>query len=1431
VKNSELGLNFDYTPKEGCVPLTVKVTSSVKQGNFTFDFGNGNVVTSTSPIASGTYVTAGAYDIKVKVKTAEGCSAESMTKKVMVNQYCDTYGDTVGYGGVKIGQIFSVRNRNCDKKYSFVFQDTLSSARVISWKFGDQVVNTTVDSIAYTFPKNGQKKFYVTSTLRDLVTNSLIEHTIRVLIVDEKANFAVDKSNICKDITVNFRTLGIDSSNIATFTWDFGDSTSRVVIDNLAIYRNSGNYSRGNTAHVYAKYGTFRPKLIIKDRFGCLDSLLLPTPIAVRSPVTNMKVSKNKFCAGQFAVVFSNDVDSSKTSPLKEWKWEFGDNTSVILQKDSTIIHQYANSTSFKNFNVRLTVTDSSGCVNSQDTVIYSYVPKANFTTPDTLRCGKFDIQFTNTSSAAVKDTNQYTWQYGNGQSSKGIKGWQVYADTGSYSVTLIVKDNGGCSDTLTRKDFVKLVKPHAAFTIGGDTSKCIGTFSLPFMSSSSYANEYVWDFGDSSSVSKTDKSEASHFYKEPGAYSVKLLITGLDGCQDSTSRLIRIKGSSEEMRIKDNYLCVGEIFTAVVNGKNIKSYYWDFGDLSSTADLITSDSVTHVYKPGMYLPNVILVSPEGCQTTVALKDTVFVDSLSAGPNANIECGDRFTTLMGRSKLNLHKRYVWVDTLGATYSPDSVSLTTKVDKVGVYILKSKNDQCGMTDTVEVTSSGIVPTAQAGANKKLDCISEDVQLDGSTATPDTRFLWKGPAGTRYSPSDTSARPNVDRVGKYILTVIQKECVKRDTVIVSACTLVPTDTTLEMCASKQGVPGVFDKYNLTLLENSVRGGRPSYVSWFLDSKFDSTLSRQDVYDAMDGDTIYAKIVSLDSAERGRAMVRFVVDTLPVVPTVYSLEPICQGFSRTLNVRGSKLSRYVWGLVSDTTFHADSSSSSTVLIKAGAEKINGTIVETDTKGCVGDTGHFTIQVDLLPSKATLNGGLLADTVIYCITHSGKRMLGDTPSVGFARWEVLKNTGHAKIDSTLPRSPINDFTEVVDTLIAQWVVRNGVCPVNKAILTVLPERAFTPTVSLKQMPTVCEGTPVTFQAIRGIANGSSPKFSFYNGKWEMMREPDTSATFSFVATKDTAVYVKLLSNYQCLYKDTSISQRVNLDVINKPVANLTYSADTLCVDNGPVTLSAEKNFLSQVVYEWYYQNKLFDKNEQVKPFEYELPKESGLYTLKVYNAICPPAYDSLKLKIYEKPDILFSKEIVEVMYANGNTVPLPLEIKPLIFPNDISAILWNPSDYLGYYSGNPPTFKDLDDRSSVVQNPLYKAQDREITTVYWATVRTGPEGRGCESTSSVQVNNYIPVKIPNAFSPNGDGLNETWVLDGVTKYPQTKVLVFNRWGTTVFQDNAGYRVPWDGTIAGEKLVAGTYYYIIEFSGSTDGSDHSKSGALTIVY
>lgn len=111
--------------------------------------------------------------------------------------------------------------------------------------------------------------------------------------------------------------------------------------------------------------------------------------------------------------------------------------------------------------------------------------------------------------------------------------------------------------------------------------------------------------------------------------------------------------------------------------------------------------------------------------------------------------------------------------------------------------------------------------------------------------------------------------------------------------------------------------------------------------------------------------------------------------------------------------------------------------------------------------------------------------------------------------------------------------------------------------------------------------------------------------------------------------------------------------------------------------------------------------------------------------------------------------------------------------------------------------------------------------TTTYRVRIRTG---EGCEIDQTVEIV-VIDVKIPNGFTPNADGANDTWELAGIAQYPNCVVEIVNRWGTVVFKSQ-GYQTEWDGSYNGQALPVGTYYYVVNLR----EVDYKLAGSVSVI-
>lgn len=100
-------------------------------------------------------------------------------------------------------------------------------------------------------------------------------------------------------------------------------------------------------------------------------------------------------------------------------------------------------------------------------------------------------------------------------------------------------------------------------------------------------------------------------------------------------------------------------------------------------------------------------------------------------------------------------------------------------------------------------------------------------------------------------------------------------------------------------------------------------------------------------------------------------------------------------------------------------------------------------------------------------------------------------------------------------------------------------------------------------------------------------------------------------------------------------------------------------------------------------------------------------------------------------------------------------------------------------------------------------------ITTVYCATVT---DVFNCKNDACATVTVRMPIEIPNAFSPNGDGINDVWHIIGIETYAKANVSLYNRWGQPIlYKDD--YKNAWDGKFNGNDLPTASYYYVVDIN------------------
>lgn len=237
-----------------------------------------------------------------------------------------------------------------------------------------------------------------------------------------------------------------------------------------------------------------------------------------------------------------------------------------------------------------------------------------------------------------------------------------------------------------------------------------------------------------------------------------------------------------------------------------------------------------------------------------------------------------------------------------------------------------------------------------------------------------------------------------------------------------------------------------------------------------------------------------------------------------------------------------------------------------------------------------------------------------------------------------------------------------------------------------------------------------------------------------------------------------------------------------NTPVAAFTASPDTLC--EGTDNFFADgSTVINGTISAWAWEfgdGSTADVADPVKRYQ-----DPGDYTVQLVvtsNAGCVSEPFTAPVKIYLQPVVDAGPSFV---VTEGTVV----QFKPVVNDETGLTFRWTPVTDLT----NPDVLRP------------------QLTVMDDATYTLTATGLGgCTASDDLTVKVFKPVKAPNAFSPNGDGINDTWVLTNLADYPGCSIEIFNRNGQRVYQ-STGYDMPWDGTMNGHPLPLATYYYVIK--------------------
>jgi len=395
------------------------------------------------------------------------------------------------------------------------------------------------------------------------------------------------------------------SDTIVSWLWDFGEPSSGA----------SNISSLQNPSHTYSSAGTFTSSLIVTTQNGCADTIGVSVTV---NPLPTVNFTWTPSCSG--VTTFSNSSTITGGS-ITNWSWNFGDPNSGAsnisnLQNPS---HNFALPGVYQ---VILTATSNNGCLGTlTQNITVPSIPTASYTVLN--GCKNSPTLFIDSSNVVGGTITNWSWDFGDGSALSSVQNpSHIYANNGTYTVTLIVTSNLGCQDTLS----LPITIYPAAIANFSAPGICLGD-STQFTDQSSVSfgtiNSWTWNFGDFSATSNLQNPV--HTFAVPGIFYVSLSVTSSNGCIAGDTIPVFVY-AIPVANFGNNAACLNAPTNfndlSSVAGDTLNSWLWGFGDGSPVSN---AQNPSHTYlAAGIYSVSLVVTSIHGCLDTTVLATQVF---------------------------------------------------------------------------------------------------------------------------------------------------------------------------------------------------------------------------------------------------------------------------------------------------------------------------------------------------------------------------------------------------------------------------------------------------------------------------------------------------------------------------------------------------------------------------------------------------------------------------------------------------------------------------------------------------------------------------------------------------------------------------------------------------------------------------------------
>jgi PKD repeat protein len=561
---------FEATLTSGPAPLDVQFTDRTTGlvTGWSWDFGDGTSASEPNPLHR--YESVGVYTVSLTASGPGGSDVVTWVDLVSATVPPPTaYFDatpTLGPGPLAVS-----------------FSDLTTGAVLAwSWDFGDGASSSEPSPVhVYTVPGT----YSVTLTATGPGGQDVRTRPDLITVESPPPGAAFDASPTSGNapLTVQFTDL---SSVLATsWSWDFGDGAGE---------------STANPEHVYAQPGLYTVALTVGGPDG-VHSVTRADLVSVQAPPTLADFGAAPVSGVvPLAVVFQD----LSTPDVTGWSWAFGDGASST---EASPTHTY---TVPGTYGVTLAVTSPSGGdtrTRAGLVTVSEPAPVAAFALAPVLGVAPLEVTFEDRSSGVV---TSWSWDFGDGESSRASAPSHVYSAPGAYSVALTVSGPGG-TDTLTLAGAVEVLAPAPLAQFGAAPTSGVAPLTVQFTDASSgLVDAWAWDFGDGTS---STLPSPGHVYTTPGTYTVTLTASGPGGSDADTKPALVTVGHAAPVAAIGAAPTSGEapltVQFADVSSGTVTAWVWDFGDGLGSSD----EDPAHVYTtPGTYTVTLTVTGPGG---------------------------------------------------------------------------------------------------------------------------------------------------------------------------------------------------------------------------------------------------------------------------------------------------------------------------------------------------------------------------------------------------------------------------------------------------------------------------------------------------------------------------------------------------------------------------------------------------------------------------------------------------------------------------------------------------------------------------------------------------------------------------------------------------------------------------------------------------